>query len=164
MATNTYIPIASITLGSSASSVTFSSIPQTYQDLVLVINGKPNTGDTSIDLVFNSDTTNANYPATFARGNGSATGSGTLTSSGSQITYSASGGNLLIATSIMDYSATDKHKTLLTRTNGDGASDWVAMWAGRWADTSALNNIEVTFVQVRTWNTGTTLALYGIEA
>ena len=34
----TYTPLQSIVLTSSASSVTFSNIPQTYQDLVLVVN------------------------------------------------------------------------------------------------------------------------------
>jgi hypothetical protein len=35
----TYTPIASITLGATATSVTFSSIPSTYTDLILVMNG-----------------------------------------------------------------------------------------------------------------------------
>jgi len=42
---STYEPIASQTLGSAASSVTFSSIPQGYTDLVLVLNVKGSTAN-----------------------------------------------------------------------------------------------------------------------
>jgi len=40
---STYTPIASVTLSSAQASVTFSSIPQTYTDLVLVVNGSTAT-------------------------------------------------------------------------------------------------------------------------
>jgi hypothetical protein len=41
---NTYEAIATQTLGSAAASVTFSSIPGTYTDLVLVVAGTLTTG------------------------------------------------------------------------------------------------------------------------
>jgi hypothetical protein len=41
---STYTPIATQTLGSAASSVIFSSIPQGYTDLVLIENGKVTSG------------------------------------------------------------------------------------------------------------------------
>ena len=160
MPTPTYTPLATVTLGSSASSVTFSSIPATYRDLVLVIDGTVSAPDTSIDLEINNDTTAANYPAVYAYGDGSGTGSGTLTSPGIQITYTPGGERQLITTQIMDYSATDKHTTTLTRAN----SDWIAMWAGRWANTAAVNQLKIKFVQTRTWNAGSTFALYGIAS
>ena len=58
----TYTPIASITLGAATSSVTFSSIPQTYTDLIVIFNGRTD-GDENTNLQFNSDTTN-NYSVT----------------------------------------------------------------------------------------------------
>ena len=55
MATQTYDPIASITLGAAASSVTFSNIPSTYTDLVIIFSGAITTGFDSINIKFNSD-------------------------------------------------------------------------------------------------------------
>ena len=39
MPTPTYTPLATVTLGTSAASVTFSSIPATYRDLILIFDG-----------------------------------------------------------------------------------------------------------------------------
>ena len=39
MATNTYVALDKVTTSGSATSVTFSSIPSTYTDLVIVVNG-----------------------------------------------------------------------------------------------------------------------------
>ena len=54
---STYTPIATQTLGSAAASVTFSSIPQGYTDLVLVDNVKSasGAGDSELDVRFNGD-------------------------------------------------------------------------------------------------------------
>ena len=72
MATNTYVPIETKILGSNTHSVTFSNIPQTYTDLILVFNGsitvynyiQVQVGNGSID-------TGANYSGTIVGGNGS---------------------------------------------------------------------------------------------
>jgi hypothetical protein len=60
---------------------------------------------------------------------------------------------------IMDYSATDKHKTVLSRANR--ASSGVDAIAGRWASTSAITSIKY-FASGRTLDIGSTVALYGI--
>lgn len=73
----TYIPIASQTLTSSAASVTFSSIPQTYTDLVLRItaryNNSPGYPYDNLGLQINGITTG--YSQTLLSGNGSTAGS-----------------------------------------------------------------------------------------
>jgi len=60
---NTYVLIASNTLGSSASQVQFSSIPQTYRDLVLRISARQGTGNASvwarINVLYNNDDSNS---------------------------------------------------------------------------------------------------------
>jgi hypothetical protein len=54
---NTYEAIATQTLGSAAASVTFSSIPGTYTDLVLVVAMEHvTTGTENIVMQFNGDT------------------------------------------------------------------------------------------------------------
>lgn len=69
---NTYIPIASTTLSTSAASVTFSSIPQTYTDLVLRVSARATPAGNTIQLgiQFNGNTS-AVYSNTILRGNGS---------------------------------------------------------------------------------------------
>ncbi|NBQ97859.1 MAG: hypothetical protein EBU12_06490, partial [Microbacteriaceae bacterium] len=53
---NTYSQIASTTLGSAASSVTFSSIAATYTDLVIVVQAAVTAGSIALRMQFNSDT------------------------------------------------------------------------------------------------------------
>ena len=70
----TYEPISTQTLGTAPTTVTFSSIPQTYTDLVLVFNSKSTTLNYPY-LTVNSDT-GANYSRTYLAGSGSAATSG----------------------------------------------------------------------------------------
>ena len=60
---DTYTLISSVTVGAGgASSMTFSSIPQTYTDLVIKVSGRnADTGGGNARLRFNSDTTSGNY-------------------------------------------------------------------------------------------------------
>lgn len=71
---NTYTLIASNTLSSSAASVTFSAIPNTYTDLVLKVSARrAASGRSDFDTYFNGD--NANNSYTFIQGSGSAASS-----------------------------------------------------------------------------------------
>ena len=158
MATPTYTAIASITLGSSASSVTFSSIPQDYRDLVLVVSGQI-SANSSIDVDINGDGTNANYSGVFAYGNGSSASSGTY--SENVVGYLSSSVQASFIAQFMDYSATDKHKTILSRSST--TSDFAIMTALRWTNTSAITSLEI-YRSAATLATGTTLALYGIAS
>lgn len=164
MPTTTYTPLANITLGSSASSVTFSNIPSTYRDLVLVVNGTTSV-NADIGLRFNSDSA-ANYSFVYMGGNGSTTASGS-SGSQSQIVLNAYAWRSSERTSciinIMDYSATDKHKTVLSRNNVAGAG--VDAFANRWANTNAIT--QVAFIVATggaTLSSGSTLSLYGVIA
>lgn len=73
---NTYTLIASNTLGSSAASVTFSSIPNTYTDLVLRWSVRSTNASNfeNIIIEFNDDT-GTNYSRTSLTGSGSAASS-----------------------------------------------------------------------------------------
>lgn len=169
MATPTYTPIASITLGSSASSVTFSSIPQDYRDLVLKVTCTNATGGGGNILpvaVLNSDT-GSNYSRVRMTGDGSSTASGSSTGDNFLNLFSGVDANEtdegLYLANFMDYSATDKHKTVIARANQ--VTDRVGAIASRWADTSAITQIEMTTASAGDdFASGSTFALYGIEA
>jgi hypothetical protein len=157
MPTPTYTPLATVTLGSSASSVTFSSIPATYRDLVVVFNGTVSTaGD--LYMTLNSDTTNANY--SFVRMVGSATAT-SQTEATREIALTYTDRNVHII-QVMDYSATDKHKTSLSRSNGP--ANVVAAYASRYASTSAITSVGFTINGGHNFETGATFALYGIAS
>jgi hypothetical protein len=165
MGTPTYIALATTTLTSNTSTVTFGSIPSGFRDLVVVINTKTNTaGPDSMGIRFNGDT-GSNYSNVRVVGNSSGTSSYSDTTSVAYIGVAASSSNpLSVILHIMDYSATDKHKTILSRgSQGDG---WVTLHSGRWANTAAITSLTITPPAGSSWtmSTGGTLSLYGIRA
>jgi hypothetical protein len=157
----TYTPIASITLGATASSVTFSSIPQTYTDLVLVCNGGVTSGSLNYLVKVNSSATG--YSRTTLGGDGSATFSARQTSQ-SQMTLNDYGyldttfGTNLIG-HFMNYSNTTTHKTVISRSNN--AANGTGLVANLWQNTAAISTMEV-YVASSTFLSGSTFNLYGI--
>jgi uncharacterized protein YfdQ (DUF2303 family) len=73
----------------------------------------------------------------------------------------------LTTVNILDYSATDKHKTLLIKsgnTNTTGSfTTFLNYQSGRWANTSAVTSVSL-FTSADQFAAGSTFYLYGIEA
>lgn len=157
MPTNTYTALATVTLGGSDADITFASIPGTYRDLILVVEGTSNVSSNAF-LRFNGDTTTANYSNVFANGNGSTTSSSS-NADGSYIGGIYGSNRSINFIQIMDYSATDKHKTRLSRMSVQGSE--INMVASRWANTAAVTSMTFTLLS-NTMASGTTLSLYGI--
>lgn len=162
MATPTYDLIDSQVLSTSAASVTFSSIPATYRDLVLVVTGTTNQNNNS-GIRFNSDT-GSNYFGVVAEADG--TSISTSAYNGAFIYGGYNYNNVGLTQSvtiyqIFDYAQTNKHKSVLMRTNKADSS--VSMVAGRWANTAAINTILIHPGALQ-WNAGTTFYLYGIAS
>jgi hypothetical protein len=107
----------------------------------------------------NGDTTGGNYQGVRMKGNGSSASSNT---NGGSIRWEVQATSGLITTlQFMDYSATDKHKTVLVRANS--ANTETEANASRWTSTSAITSIAINFLGTDL-NGGSTLSLYGIEA
>jgi hypothetical protein len=171
MPTPTYTALATVTLGSSASSVTFSSIPATYRDLILVMSATNTTNDITWSMRFNGDT-GSNYNIVLARGGDIAGGVASNSAASDNAMFIAgwtfgqgTTNPTPITISIMDFSATDKHKTILNRfqTQRDNGNGETGMLAGRWANTSAITSLNV-FPNSSTFATGSTISLYGVIA
>lgn len=162
MPTNTYIPIANITLSSPASSVTFSSITQSYKDLVLVANAG-NSGNVYNGLYgrFNSDS-GTNYVSMYMLGNGSTTTAGTVSSS---VALLGATGDSTSATviNIMNYSTTNKWKNTMSTRSVYASGYSVGFDFCRWANTSAITSINIFDQSGYTFDAGSTFALYGID-
>lgn len=155
MPTPTYIPLANSTLGSTAATVTFSSIPATYRDLVVIVNGKTSANQAT-GLRFNSDS-GSNYSMVRMY----TTASSTSTTTYGLLTTGDPTADTLTIAQIMDYSATDKHKPVLIRSNIT-ANNTAAHFV-RWANTAAITTVAVEAIST-TWAAGTTFALYGIAS
>ena len=161
MPTPTYTPLANLTLSSSASILTFSSITANYRDLVLVVNTKVTTGtNLGIYITLNSDFGN-NYNEVAMDGDGTGASSSVATNAGAATLARFNTNDGLYLVNFMDYSATDKHKSFLSR--NDVAATATRAMAHRWASTSAINSIRIA-ASSSTFVAGSTFALYGIAA
>ncbi len=162
----TYEKIQSTTLASTATDVTFSSIPATYTDLIIVCNYKIVTGgDFVLQHQLNGDT-GTNYSNTYFVGTGSVAASGRATNTTSIDAgyFAANGGNFSTSTThFLSYSNTTTYKYALTMgANENGLQ--VANYVNVWRNTSAINSIKTFSASGRTYAIGTMITLYGIKA
>ena len=153
MPTPTYDLIATTTLAASSSSVVFGSLPQTYRDLIAVYNGTAATGG-DFYMTLNADS--SNY--TMVR-MGATPGAASQAESTREVGLQGTGLSTHIL-QIMDYSATDKHKTTLSRTSRAG--DILAAYASRYASTSAINTVAFSINGGHSFATGSTFSIYGV--
>jgi hypothetical protein len=162
---NAMTALATITLGSAQATVTFGSIPATYRDLRLVVVAATSANSNNI-FRLNGDSGN-NYTGVYATGNGTSATSGpeggTFMNLDSSAFTTTTVGDTNHLWEILDYSATDKHKSMLGRTNR--AAGAVDMHAGRWASTAAVTSITLLpYTGGYTWLAGSTFLLFGILA
>ena len=155
---STYVALATTTLGSATNSVTFSSIPATYRDLILV--GQPRHGSLQAARVRFDATSTYSYVGMYGSGSGSGS-SNTFTGNGILVCDMTSSDGSFVA-QIQDYSATDKHKTVLSRYSL--TSYVTAAIAGRWANTAAINQVVLFTPDGSNFVAGSTFSLFGIEA
>jgi len=158
---NTYEAIASTTLGSSGS-VTFSSIPGTYTDLVVIVNGKA-TGNGQLSMRLNGGT--SLYSTVSITANGSSAGStseraATYLQFGYYGYFDASNQAMAIA-NIMNYANTTTFKTILATERNSATG--VDASVGLWRSTSAITSITVAPSAIN-WASGSTFSLYGIAS
>jgi hypothetical protein len=157
----TYEPIQTTTL-SSTTPFTFSSIPSTYTDLVLVINGILSTSAVNLNIRFNTDS-GTNYSYTQMAGNGSSVFSARASSQ----TYARLDYYGYLDTNrsthiayIMNYANTNVYKTVLSRTGN--SNNGVSAVVNLWRSTAAINSISSS--GVTDLGSGSVITLYGIKA
>lgn len=166
MAVSAYEVIATQTLGTAAATVTFSSIPATYTDLVLIANSSTTTvGSSEINkMTFNSDTA-TNYSTTTLGADGSSAASFRATSQA----YIRAGRNTANGDSyfvvnkiqIMNYANSTTYKTAIAQ--GMEANVYLENNVGLWRSTSAITSVTLT-AGSNNYKIGSTFTLYGIKA
>jgi len=142
----TYTLISSNVLASSAASVTFSSIPATYTDLVVKVSSRNTTSSVDITMGFNGVTTG--YSDVILYGSGSAAASGVdnvlagvtgLLNNGS--TYTASTFSNSEAYIPNYISSNYKPVSLNAVTENNATVAYSYLGAGLWSNTSSITSI-----------------------
>jgi hypothetical protein len=159
--TATYSLIASYTAPSAQAAYTFSSIPQTFTDLVLVISGAATTGNPDSTININGETS-AYLSSTILQGNGTTASSARRTNLVNlEIDWVGMGtAQCNYIYNFLDYANTTTYKTFIGRFNGTNGTNAIV---GLYSRTNAISSMTLTAVGT-TYITGTTFKLYGILA
>jgi hypothetical protein len=165
---NTYRLIEAKTLASAAASVTFSSIPQTYTDLVLKISARQGA-ENAFNFRLNGDSSSV-YSFILTGGDGSSATSSASSSVGQIVTR---GINPSVATAntfgnaeiyIPNYTNTSYNKSISVEgVNENNATEiYMNLVAGLWSNTSAITSMEV-IARAGNLVQYSTFYLYGIK-
>ena len=168
---STYQAIATQTLGSSAAAVTFSSIPSTYTDLVLVCVAGGNNAGYTMTMRLNGDS-GSNYSVTQVVGPGGGSGASSRESSQTQYNVSSgigvgtTNGSMLVVSNFQNYANTNINKTIISRVSESSATyPGVSITTGLWRSTAAITSIQLSIVNgTANFNATSTFTLYGIQA
>lgn len=159
----TYEPIQKITASGSTGVISFTSIPNTYTDLIIVFNGSQGSSGTTpiVQMTYNTDAYGASgYSCTTMRGNGSATASGRYGSQWLFVIPLTAGTQWTDIIQIFNYANTSTYKTALIRHDSDTTVDATV---GLWSNTAAINTVTLS-TSGGNYNSGSTFTLYGIKA
>ena len=130
------------------SSVTFSSIPQTYTDLQLVCSSRVDSSNGTVVWKFNTDTTASNYTEKYLSGNGSSAASG-----GSNNPWFSHSNDNTTTTSTFENTSVyipnytngnQKSVSVDTVSENNSTTAYAQFFAGIWTGTSAINAITLT--------------------
>ena len=168
---STYEPIATSTLGSAASTITFSSIPSSYTDIRLILVGTISVNNKGVGLRLNNDT-GSNYSLISLVGNGSTASAGIIT----DFDYGWGTYNMGLSSTVPELITLDffnyagsTFKTFLGTGSGDRNSGDTNSRVERnvqlWRSTSAITSITLSAYTSGSanFNAGTTATLYGIK-
>ena len=160
--------IATFTLSGNQASVSFTSIPATFQHLQLRLFPRT-TANNGILLKINNDT-GSNYARHRVSGNGSTTqSSGSSTQTVSYL-FNAMGvpdGASIFGASVvdfLDYANTNKYKTVRALSGYDAnGSGGIELNSTLWMSTAAINRIDLTMDASANFTQYSHFALYGIK-
>ena len=176
----TYEPIATYTVTSGTPvSYTFTSIPQTYTDLILVSGYAGNYGSNDrsqigIQVGNGSADTGSNYSSTVLTGNGT-TVSSSRPATADQFSVStfplgpsSSLQQANVIVHFINYTNTASYKSILTRNtqmNSDNNTPSTTTQVGTWRSTSAINTLKIKDLgNAYYFYAGSFFTLYGIKA
>jgi hypothetical protein len=164
-------PIATQLLGTTASSVTFSNIPNTYKHLQIRCILRESLGTTigGMYIQVNGDT-GSNYAWHRVWGDGASASAGASSSTTAQLSgiIATTSGTASVFSSaiidILDYANTNKYKTIRSLTGLDyNGSGYVGLHSGLWMNTAAVTSITINPDSSQNWQQYSRFSLYGIK-
>ena len=164
----TYEAIATVEVGSGgAANITFSSIPQTYTDLVLKLSSRTDRADIDDVLQIQPNGSSANLTIRNIRGDGSSVASGNNTTwSGGYIigntATSSTFGNL--EAYFTNYAgSTNKSWSIDTATENNATASYSGLFAVLWSQTTAISSLVLIPLFGTLFLQHSTATLYGIK-
>lgn len=156
----TYVLIDKAILTGTQSSVTFSSIPNTYTDLLVKVSSRNTSSSEIFDFGFNGVTTNQS--STYLNGSGSAATSATYTLYGRSVPTGATGSTFSNnEIYIPNYTSSNYKSVSVDAVNENNATGaFSSLVAGLWSSTSAITSITFT---ASSFDVGSSFYLYGIK-
>jgi len=167
--TSTYTRISSNVLSSSVQTITFSSIPSTYTDLVLRISSRLDSNSNSLEITFNGNTSSV-YRNVYLNSNGSTTetstsGSTAINFTGSNPSPSTASTFSNVEVYIPNYQvATNKPFSTSGVTENNATLAKIEMNAGVFLSTAAITSISLYSGSGSAFMVaGSSFYLYGIK-
>ena len=165
---NTFKKIQTVTVGAGgASSIDFTSIPQTFTDLKIVLSARTNRASSVTDflsITFNGSTTNRSGRELFGTGTGA--GSGTVSIlGGGLIVGSTATASVFGSTEIYipNYtSANNKSLSVDSVSENNGSEAYQDLLANLWANTAAITSISIFSNNSANFVQYSTATLYGV--
>jgi hypothetical protein len=164
--------IAKNVLGSNTGTVTFSSIPGTYTDLLLLVSARstrtPATTGQLGSLQVRPNAATTNLSTRWLRGNGSAAASSTDTALDFPIgPDDATNWTADTFTSVEIYipnyaGSTNKSLSGITTIETNGATSYMYAVAGLWSSTAAITSVDLVEGGSNNFKSGSSFFLYGI--
>jgi hypothetical protein len=162
----TFEPIATQTLASTSTLITFSSISSSYTDLQVVVLCQGSAAS-ALNVLLNNDNTAGNYSWLKMIGNGTAAQSENNNSRGA-LQFGIDSGLPTSSTfalcvfDVFSYASTDKFKSVIGRWSSDGYTETTTEL---YKSTSAVNRVDLRIGGgSASFSIGTTVTLYGIKA
>lgn len=159
----TYEPIATTTLSSAASTITFSSIGSEYTDLRLVVSVLGD-GTNYCNLRLNNDS-GTNYSHTRLKGQGTSIVSQRTSNTTSIWLMDNNAASSTIPTltvaDIFSYAGSTNKTVLVAESNDQNGSGGVGRYVGLWRNTAAITRVDMIMTSGN-FAIGTTATLYGI--
>ena len=168
---NTYTLISSSTVATNTASVTFSSIPSTYTDLVIRCSNRTASGGVeTLNIQLNGDTA-TNYSSTNVKGSGTAASNSRTTSDTSATMYTSdwssdtantfSNGEIYIPSYTV---AQNKPIGTFGVEENNAAAAFITASASLWRSTAAVTSITLIYTGGNNHLAGSSFYLYGIKS